>query len=66
MKAHLEPTMIEAPRKNGRKPASYVWVPAVWVVKEDGSRIYPPMRIREAHRYCLEEGIQIEVQDENR
>lgn len=65
MKARLEPTRIEVPRKNGRKPCTYVWVPAVFVIKEDGSRIYPPMRIQEARRYCREEGIQIEVADEN-
>lgn len=56
----FEPTRIEVTRKNGRKPRSYIWVPAVWIVKADGSRLHPPMRLQEARRYVREQGLQLQ------
>jgi hypothetical protein len=57
-KASFKPTKIEVWRKNGRKVRAVI-VPAVHIVKENGSVLYPPMRISEARRYCKENNIEV-------
>ncbi len=53
--ATLQRTQIEIPRPVRGRP-SYVWVEGVYVIQPDGKTLFPPMRIREARKFCKAQG----------
>lgn len=58
MTATLKRMPIEVPTISHGRPC-YRWVEAFVVCRSDGIEIYPPMRKREAVRYCAEQGIEL-------
>ena len=53
--ATLERTRAEVPSRSRGRP-SYRWVAAVYVIRPDGTKEYPPVRLREAWARCRAEG----------
>lgn len=49
--AIFEPTQIEIGTGSG-----YRWVPAVYVIRPDGAKLYPPVPRWEAKQICQREG----------
>jgi hypothetical protein len=52
MKFETEPTRIEIPCSKKGRP-SYKWVDSLYVI-QDGVKLYPPMRTREAWKFIRE------------
>lgn len=62
--ATLVNTRMEVPSPSRGRP-SYRWVDACYVVRPDGMKEYPPVRIREAWSRCASEGWAFKVVSES-
>ncbi len=62
--ATLVNTRMEVPSPRNGRP-SYRWVDACYVVRPDGTKEFPPVRIREAWSRCASEGWAFKVVSED-